>query len=185
MDDLLRLLGYSKKWIEYGFLDREALEEQASQLALGDDPNPEHLRFGAFRSVLMSRRSLSGEDVDHYIELALADPDQNMGEAALRELAEWPHLEESEYEKLSTHKAFQAASMRGAMLWGKLIRDLNSSKLTPEGCDLYIEAGNSEVQRLLLDKAKLSRDQLERLKGAGKSRAVRNMATARLQKFKN
>jgi hypothetical protein len=104
-----------------------------------------------------------------------------MGNAALRELAEWPHLDESGYKKLFAHPAFQPTSMRGALMWGKLIRDLNSSSLTAESCGPYIEVGNSEVQRLLIDHAGLSREQLERLKEIGKSRAVRNMAAARLR----
>jgi hypothetical protein len=181
MADISERLGYGKKWFDYGFLDLKALAEQELRFETGDDHNPEHYRFGAFRSVLKSRTSLSGEDVDHYIELASEDPDQEMGRSALKELAQWPHLAESEYRKLSTHAAFQSTSMRGALMWGKLIRDLNSSSLTSESCDSYIEKGNSEVQRLLIDRASLSREQFERLREVGKSRAVRNMAAAKLR----
>ena len=181
LEILLKKLGYSRKWLNYGFLDLDRLEEQGLQLASGEDPNPEHYRFRTFRSILSSRSRLSDEDVDHYIELASEDPDQTMGLSALKELAEWRNLEESGYQKLSTHRDSQTAPMRGALLLGRAMRDAHASRFTPESCTTYIEAGHSEVQRLLLDFAELSRDQLERLREIGQTRAVRNMAAAKLR----
>ena len=110
----------------------------------------------------------------------MEDPDQSMGYSALAELATWPNLEESGYQKLSSHEAFQPAWIRKA-LWGRAVRDVNASRLTPESCDFYLEAGNAAVQSLMLDFAGISRNQIERLTVIGKTRAVRNMAAARLR----
>jgi hypothetical protein len=181
MEALLKKLEYSRKWLDYGFLGLATLEEQGSRLASGEDSNTEHYRYHAFCSILSSRDRLSDEEVNHYIELALEDPDQNMGYAALRILAEWPNLDESGYQKLSSHEAFQPAWIRKALLWGRAVRDVKASRLTPESCDFYLEAGNVAVQGLMLDFAGISRDQIERLTVIGKTRAVRNMAAAMLR----
>ncbi|HSS47938.1 MAG TPA: hypothetical protein VLX28_03225 [Thermoanaerobaculia bacterium] len=181
---LLERLGYDPRWVDYGFLDPAILRDQIAELESGDDTSTEHYRYRSFLAVLKSRATLSEKEIDGYIELAQADPDANMGEAALRDLAEWPNLGEEGYQKISGHEVFLRASMRGSMMWGRLIRALDSSSLAPEDCDSYLEAGNSEVQRLLMDRVKLSRAQLERLRSAGKSRAIRNMAAEKLRSKK-
>jgi hypothetical protein len=184
MKALLEKLRYDPRWLNYGFLDPASLRDQIAELESGDDANTEHYRYRSFLAVLESRASLSEKEIDDYVELALADPEVQMGEAALRKLAEWPKLGEAGYIKISGHEVFLRASMRGSMIWGRLIRALNSSSLTPEDCDSYLEAGDSEVQRVLMDRVKLSRTQLERLRSAGKSRAIRNMAAEKLRSKK-
>ena len=184
MKALLERLGYDPRWMDYGFLDPATLKAQIAELDSGEDLNTEHYRYRSFLSVLTSRTTLSDREIDCYIELALSDPDINMGAAALRVLAEWPKLGEAGYIKISGHEVFLRASMRGSMMWGRLIRALNSSSLTLEDCDSYLEAGNSEVQRVLIDKVKLSRAQLERLRSVGRSRAIRNMAAEKLRSKK-
>jgi len=178
---LLDKLGYDQRWLDYGFLGPAILRDQIAELESGDDTSTEHYRYRSFVAVLKSRTTLSEKEIDGYIELALTDPDINTGEAALRDLAEWPNLGEDGYNRISSHEVFLRPSMRGSMMWGRLIRALNSSNLAPEDCDPYLEAGNSEVQRLLMDKMKLSTVQLERLRSAGKSRAIRNMAAEKLR----
>lgn len=182
MQDLLRRLGYTQKWIDYGFLDRKALEEQILEFESGHDPNTEHYRFRRFLSVLQSRASLTSQEIDQYVELALEDPDQTMGRSALVELIRWPGLREPEQERLASHAAFQEALLRRALTRARLIRILETSDLTADDCDLCMRQGDSVVQRLLLEKARLSRDQLEYLKDHGSSRAVRNMAASRLRR---
>ena len=181
METLLKKLEYSGRCgLSYGFLDLATLEEQGARLASGDDSNTEHYRYHTFCSILSSRERLSDEEVDHYIELALEDPDQSMGYSALAELATWPNLEESGCQKLSNHEAFQSTWMRRALLRGKAMRDVKSLRLTPESCSFYLEEGDAPVQSLMLDFAEISLDQIERLKVIGKTRAVR-MAAAKLR----
>ena len=181
MKDLLRRLGYTQKWMDYGFLDRKALEEQILEFESGQDHNSEHYRFRLFLSVLESRASLTGKEIDQYVELALEDPDPAMGRSALVELIRWPGLQEPEHERLASHAAFQEAVLRRALTRARLIRILDKSDLAVEDCDLCIRQGDSVVQRLLLEK-KLSRDQLEYLKDHGRNRAIRNMAASRLSR---
>ena len=88
---LLDKLGYDQRWLDYGFLDPAILRDQIAELESGDDTSTEHYRYRSFVAVLKSRTTLSEKEIDGYIELALTDPDINMGEAALRDLAEWPN----------------------------------------------------------------------------------------------
>ena len=181
LDESLKKLGYTTKRIDYGFIDPELLKEEAVQFETGDDHSPEHFRYRRFLSKLKSRPSLSGEDIDHYIELAEEDPDRAMAVSALGELARWLYLDQSACEMLSAHSAFQNVWLRRTLMRGKVARELRSSSLTPEGADFYIAAGDPEVQRALLDRWELSRDQLERLRDHGSNRAVRNMAKDKLR----
>src|SRR3954447_17720884 len=177
-------LGYTDKWILYGFLTPEDLERQALELESGEDDNPEHYRFRTFLSILSSRSALSDIEIDHYIEIALEDPDRGMAESALKMLAEWSGLTEKAYIKLLSNRAFEVPHIQRALARGKLLRDLNSSNLSVDDCDLYIAEGGPDVQRILLEIARLSRKQLEHLSSHGKSRAVRNMAAVMLRSKK-
>jgi hypothetical protein len=183
MQDLLRRLGYTQKWIDYGFLDRKALGEQILEFESGHGPNPEHYRFRRFLSVLESRASLTGKEIDQYVELALEDPDQAMGRSALIELIRWPGLQEPEYERLAaSHTGLQDVVLRRALTRARLIRILAKSDLAADDCDLCIRQGDSVVQRRLLERARLSREQLEYLKSHGRNRAIRNMAASMLRR---
>ena len=79
-------LGYTYKWMQYGLINEDILEQQFIEFEKGEDQNTEHYRYGSFLNWLRQKGSLSDLEIDHYIELALDDPDQLMSGSAVREL---------------------------------------------------------------------------------------------------
>jgi len=103
---MLAKLGYSSTWLEYGLLDEGLLREQCKQYDISDDKNAEHYRYASFRAFLMKSAALDDTLLDGYIHLAQLDDDKTMAQAALILLVGWPHLSDSQLDRLSKHPAF-------------------------------------------------------------------------------
>ncbi|OJJ15401.1 hypothetical protein BKI52_38965 [marine bacterium AO1-C] len=91
-------LGYSDKWIEYGFLNDKMLKLQLDEFHLGNDPNPEHYRYKSFLNWLDKREKLLDQEVINFIELALEDSDQTMAGSALKELLTSAKITEKQFQ---------------------------------------------------------------------------------------
>jgi hypothetical protein len=100
----LKLLGYSLKWVEYGFLTRDFLLDQAARFHTGEDQNTEHYRYAAFKE-FQKRNAFSDREFEQYIELAALDPDMAMGTAALVDILNHPGMTEAQWEAVMAHPA--------------------------------------------------------------------------------
>ncbi len=59
LDKSLKILGYTKQWINFGIIDEDILSKQISLFNISDDKNEEHYRLGAFRSYFDCKKSFS------------------------------------------------------------------------------------------------------------------------------
>lgn len=103
----LDLLGYSAKWVEYGFLSPEVLLAQVARFHTGEDQNTEHYRYATFRQ-FQRRAAFSDRELEQYVELATEDPDPAMGRAALIDLLHHRGLTDTQFELLLAHPAFRS-----------------------------------------------------------------------------
>jgi len=91
VNEKLNILGYDKRWLEYGFLTIEELENQFSDYSNAlNNPNskeanngfqnPEHFRHGLFWKISEDRKSFNNEELRQLIDLVNCDEDQIMAE---------------------------------------------------------------------------------------------------------
>ncbi len=80
----ITLLGFTQKWLDYGILDREDLAAHVKEYQKGEDPNKEHYRYGQFISYLNRKDSITTQEIDNYLEIALEE--SVMGGSAARAL---------------------------------------------------------------------------------------------------
>ena len=75
--EMLQVLHYHPKWVEYGFIDQQSLIEQVLQYRNGVDEHTEHYRYASFCK-LLDRSSVDDVLLHRFIELALLDEDQTL-----------------------------------------------------------------------------------------------------------
>ena len=99
-------LDYDPRWLEYSLLTEVFWQNQYAIYLTSDDKNTEHYRFVAFQTVLHNHETLyDAAMLTHYIEVAVADSDRTMGNAALGELLQWPGLSDEQLHRLHNHPA--------------------------------------------------------------------------------
>jgi hypothetical protein len=182
LEPVLAKLGYSPGWLEYGFIDEDMLREQSKQYDISTDKHTEHYRYAAFRAVLRKRVALDDMFLEKYIHLAQLDEDQSMAQAALMLLIGWPHLSDLQLERLSAHPAFALPVLQRQIERIRLLRQLRSSPLTEELFERCIVSRDETVQRELLERSDISRQQVEVLQERGANMAIRNISKQRLHK---
>ena len=82
--------GFTERWFTLGVVSDELLSEMRRKWDTGDDPNPEHYRYGAFQEYLTKRRPLSPEVAISLYELGDTDPDESMGGAMMADILRLP-----------------------------------------------------------------------------------------------
>lgn len=100
--EALLLLRYPPQWAAYGLPSPELLAQQLETFRAGVDPNTEHYRFAAFKT-LLGEGPLSDEQVTQYLTLVEADPDSFMAHSALIEILLLPSLTDAQFERVSQH----------------------------------------------------------------------------------
>jgi hypothetical protein len=174
----LELLGYSSKWVEYGFLTEELLRDQVQRFHTSDDQNTEHYRYAAFRQI-DRRAAFCDLEFEQYIELAASDPDPGMGTSALIDLLQHPGITREQWEALLAHPLVQAhPRLVQKERLRRVLREPDAPLETLERC---VAEGTSVIHREMLDLPDLPRSILEALHECGGSKAVRNIAGLRLK----
>lgn len=82
----LQDLGYTNKWLKYGFIDHETLNAQFDEFKRGEDENAEHYRYRTFRNWLSRKENFTDLEVENFLELAFEDADPLMASSAVKEL---------------------------------------------------------------------------------------------------
>ncbi len=178
---VLAKLGYSPLWLEYGLINEYALQKQSQQYDTSSDKNDEHYRYAAFRDFLAKRADLADTLLDKYIQLAQLDRDRTMAQSALILLIEWPHLTIFQLDYLRKHPAFTAPVVKRRIERTQLLRQLQSLSLTEELFRRCFISPDETIQRELLKRQDISRQQIELLQEQGANRAVRNIAKQLLE----
>ncbi len=180
--DLLALLHYDPKWLEYGFLDVDLLRKQTEVFHTEEAPRCEHYRYAAFRRVLTSRNSLDEELLARYIELAQRDEDAGMAQAALVDLIMWKGLREAQWEELSRRPEFAAPYFQKLFQRRRLLAQLDANPLPTDLFEQCLANQDATVQRHLLSKSALTKEQFQTLSEQGATRAIRNLANDQLRR---
>lgn len=182
INDMLAVLHYNPKWIEYEFIDEQTLLDQLSQYQTGGDQNTEHYRYASFCK-LLDRPVLDDLMLERFTELALLDEDQTMGQSALAKLARNTYLTPHQVAYLRAHPAFASPTLQTIVEQTQLLLELGSSDLSEDLFNRCLLDGKEEVQRRLLNHGRISKQQLATLADYGTNRAVRNLAKERLHRF--
>lgn len=186
MDDLksaLTLFDYDPLWLESGLLTPETLRAQTARFATGEDRHTEHYRWAAFRAILNGRDSLTDGECEAFIVLAARDPDQGTARSVLVDLVTWGGLTRPQLDTLRTRPEFQDPTVRTFIeqrdMWDELERNGPTDELVAR-----IVEGRMGSQRTVVDHPHLTETQLRVFAERGATRAVRNVATARLRQMK-
>ena len=174
----LELLGYSSKWVEYGLLTPELLDQQVRYYQTGKDTNTEHYRYAAFKEI-QRRRTFSDLEFERYVDLAASDPDPAMGRAALIDLIYHRGLIEAQWETVLVHPRLQ--ELPKLVKKERLLKELRAPNVTLETLQRCVDEGDGWVQRAVLDLPELPRSIVETLHQSGRNKAVRNIAGVRLK----
>lgn len=180
IEQLLRLFGYDRRWLVYGFLSLEELTCQHETFESSDDQNAEHYRYSSFRRILDRRSFLANEELAQYIELAVLDPDQAMAGAALANLLTWHRLSQDQFEHIAIHPACQCDGHQRLVRRRRLTLAIDTGPISDALVERCIISKDRMVQESLIAAREITRQQLDRLVHEGCNRAVRNRARRRL-----
>ncbi len=176
-------LHYDPRWLDYGLLSEAFWQSQYSIYVASDDKNTEHYRFEAFRTVLRNHEVLDSAALNHYIELAIADTDRTMGDAALGQLLRWPRLTDEQLRQLSNHPAYNLPFLRKLHQSVFLLRELHANGITDALFQRFLDSQDADLQRVLLSESGIKAEHLKLLQAEGASKAVRNIAKKKLQRI--
>lgn len=125
-------LGYTKKWIEYSFLDEDILSSQVAEFEKGDDQSAEHYRYTSFVNWLEGKEKLTDQEVSNYIELAHEDVDDRMSGLAMKNLFISPKISNEQFEMIKIKLPKFGEWTQKLISREVLIRRLNDEELTSE-----------------------------------------------------
>ena len=183
MDKLLKL-GYTNLWLELGLLTEQKLDEQLIEFEQNNDDNREHYRYQTFRNYLTTRQILTDTEFDNYLKVADSEKDKSMASSALSDILQKTQLTDFQFDKVCskvTELGFETLTKK-IIPRQVLLRRLKSENLTGE---LFIESLTSDdsiVQKYLLSVA--DTNQLKQIAKNGATKAIRNIATERLNKVR-
>lgn len=178
MKDYKTLLGFTDQWFSLGILTEDSLQQYGMTYESSRDKNSEHYRYGAFRWYLKEHRPLSASIAEALYELGAAGPDPGMGGAIMADIVSLPECPASVSAKAlasGCKHLIREAKRRS------LRSELQQGPFTAELFDRCLASGDGGVHRTLFDNFRLSPEQLRQLAEQGATRAVRNMASNKLQ----
>lgn len=175
------LLGYSSLWIEYGLLDAGYLKRQMLFFHESDDKNTEHYRYRAFSDYLHGKQSLTDTAFDHYLHLALIDPNPLMAGSALSDLFKTIDLSERQFDLLAKTILSFGNWAQKIVLRHTLLRKFRTEAFSDLLFRECMEHGDGFVQHKLLNLA--NREQLEELASKACNNQIRRMAKVELRRL--
>ncbi len=150
-------MGYTEKWVDYGFLTEEILINQFSEFQKGDSKNAEHYRYGTFKYWLDPKNQFTNLEIEQFIELALEDSDQFMAGSALKELFTHPDISDHQFnlikKELSKFGDWAIKLIQREELKKKIEREPLTKELV-QACINHRQVFNENVLiELIIDKA--------------------------------
>lgn len=180
----LEKLGYTEKWIQYGIINVELLENQLDEYHSSGDHNTEHYRYGAFLNWLKSKKGFTNKEIERYLELASEDSNKLMAGSAVKELFKSTLLTDEQFDQIKINLS-QCGEWTNKLIQKETLkRRINKKSLSNElfeGCINYTKhfKDNSLLEWLLKSPIKL--EFLHQLKSNDFSKRIRNKAKLNLQ----
>lgn len=179
--DTCALLGYSTLWIEYDFLSPEYLHQQKLFFNESDDKNTEHYRYRAFSDYLHGKQRLTDTSFDHYLQLALLDPNPMIAGSAISDLFKSIDLTERQFDLLCKTILTFGDWAQKIVLRHTLLRKLKTETFSNTLFRECMEDGDGFVQHKLLGLA--NREQLDELANEACNNQIRRMAKVELRRL--
>lgn len=95
-------LGYTEKWLEYRFITEAILANQIAVSQKSSGIPAEEFRQASFDNWLEGKKNLRDEEINQYIELALADKNPNLAGAAIKNLYLSPKITDKQFELIKS-----------------------------------------------------------------------------------
>jgi hypothetical protein len=187
---IMDLFGYTAKWLEYKFIDERFLQEQADFYLIGQDPNPEHYRYEAFKRQLALYREVTDHFITRYLELCSDDPSQTMTKSAVYDLLAHGWLTISQFDRVAEVLREYPSSKpdRNRLALEKHIRRLAFKRelnmvpyLDRAMVERIIESKDGELQFSLFSRKDITFTHIRLLMEGGSTAKVRNQAKQMLR----
>lgn len=176
----LQLLGYSQKWLDFGILSPEQLDEQLRTFERKDDQNTEHYRYATLGNFLRGKTTLSDIELAHYIALCEQDSNILMAGSALIDLFRFIDLTDSQFDTLVLRLQAMGDWSTSSICRYQLLRKIAHLPLTDELFEEGLNSKDNKVIEGLIKKA--SSIQLAVLATNGPTKNIRTMAQNRIKK---
>jgi hypothetical protein len=177
-------LGYTHLWLELGLLSEHQLDEQWATFKKSDDKNTEHYRYETFRNYLTTRKVLTDQELDNYLQVAYSEKDEPMASCAIIDILREIELTALQFDHVCS--AIEGLGLGNSsqkiISHQKRLRKLKSGQLTDELFAESLHDGDSLAQRYLLNLA--DKHQLQQLVENGATKAIKNTAREKLNQLK-
>jgi hypothetical protein len=183
----LKDLGYTDKWIRYGLLNKEILNDQFLEFQKGEDQNTEHYRYGTFLNWLRGKENLTNQEIENFIELALEDEDELMAGSAVKELFTSPQITANQFDLVK-----QRLPKIGAWTTKLISREVLKKKIKNENltndlfrkCIIHTKEFDENVLVELIIKETENSDFITQFTTDDYGKKIRNLAKEKLKRIK-
>lgn len=128
----LSKLGYTKKWIDFNFLDGEILSKQIADFEKGGDKGVGHYRYTSFQNWLEGKEKLTNIEVNKYVELANDDKDERMSGLAITDLFVSPKISDQQFDMIKLNLPEFGKWTHKLITREVLLRRIKKEELTSE-----------------------------------------------------
>lgn len=129
--DILKL-GYTKKWIDYNFLNEDTFSKQIVEFDKEEHKTAEHYRYSSFVNWLEAKDELTNEEVNNYLELAVEDTDDRMSGSAIKDLFVSPKISDEQFEMIKLKLPQFGEWTQKLITREVLIRRVSRERISPE-----------------------------------------------------
>lgn len=173
MEEKLRSLGYTRKWIESGILTEEVLESQVKDVSGDGGVSNEHFRFSVLCNWLNEQIRASDSEIQYFLEVAVEDPDESMAGSSVEKLLHCSWLTDSQYLRVSNQLKGYGTWTLKSIERASLKRKLSHSSISDEFFDELIDNGSYKTA---FEHPGITREQMETISIKAPSRKLRNLA---------
>jgi len=180
----IQALGFTEKWIAYGFLEEKNLTKSADKY--GDQYEISEERFAILMDWLDNQKEISTKQTECFIEIALEDEDKILGGKSLAALLERVDISSTQFD-LVKHNLWRFGSWTKKVITKEeLRRRLENEELSQELLDLCMDYKNTyKDNRLSVMIIKKSQDEhiLKSFLTNGSGKQIRTLAEKKLKRI--
>ena len=183
----LSTLGYTQKWIDYGFITPEFLTQQIDEFNNSEDKNTEHYRLGALSKWLSSTKVLNISEIEQYMEVAKEDPDKLMAGTAMKELFTSTIITDSQFKFLKRKLPEFGEWTKKLIQFEDLTKRINNEPITEElfdACFKYKKEFRDNRLIVKIIKTTDNEDLLLEFETNGSGKQLRTLAQKRLNSLR-
>lgn len=179
---IIRQLGYTDQWLEWGFIDEAYLQAQYDEFLQSDDKNQEHYRCKAFCDFLSRNEHLTDVAIDNIFRLTDDGPDGcDLQTDRISELIFSGVLSDEQHFALGNrHPVVREPPLQKRYERETLLRKIRRTGL-PENFAAIQATRDGAIHLCLLEHPEVTRQHLQWLASAGANKSIRNRADALLR----